>query len=431
MRILMTPRRSGLVALIALAAFTAFSTIAGAQQPTPATIVLRAARILDGRGGAIANGVVVVRGDRIVEVLRGPAATAAAQRGEQVFDLGTATIMPGLIDGHVHVTWYFNGKGRLHTSDDGDTPAQSTLAAARNLRRMLLSGVTTAQSLGDAQDAALREALRDGSIEGPRLVTTLGGITNGQLTPDSLRSIVRSRKADGADAIKIFASGSIREGGKTTMNAAQLEALCGEAGALGLRTMVHAHSEESIRLAVSAGCTQIEHGLFATPDVLKLMAERGTYFEPQCGLIFRNYLDNRAKYQGIGNYNDEGFAALERVIPLAVNVITQAVATPGLKLIWGTDAVAGAHGRQVEDLICRVRDAGQPAMAALTSATSGAARALGLDQEIGSIAPGYRADIIATAGDPSQQIEALRRVTFVMQAGRVHLVDRPARVLSP
>lgn len=427
MRTLMTPRRSGLVALIACASF---ATIARAQEPTPATIVLRAARILDGRGGAIANGAVIVRGDRIVEVLRGQAATAAVQRG-QVFDLGTATLMPGLIDGHVHVTWYFNGKGRLHTSDDGDTPAQSTLAAARNLRRMLRSGVTTAQSLGDAQDAALREALHDGSIEGPRLITTLGGITNGQLTPDSLRSIVRSRKADGADAIKIFASGSIREGGKTTMNAAQLEALCGEARALGLRTMVHAHSEESIRLAVLAGCTQIEHGLFATPDVLKLMAERGTYFEPQCGLIFRNYLDNRAKYQGIGNYNDEGFAALERVIPLAVNVIKQAVATPGLKLIWGTDAVAGAHGREVEDLICRVRDAGQPAMAALTSATSGAARALGLDQEIGSVAPGYRADIIATAGDPSQQIEALRRVTFVMQAGRVHLVDQPARVLSP
>src|SRR5262245_46724231 len=428
MRILMTPGRSCLVALIAAAAF---GTIAGAQETTPATIVLRAAKILDGRGAAIANGAVIVRGDRIVEVLRGQAATAAAQRAEQVFDLGTATIMPGLIDGHVHVTWYFNAKDRLHTPDDGDTPAQSTLAAAHNLRRMLLSGVTTAQSLGDAQDAALREALRDGSIEGPRLITTLGGITNGQLTPDSLRSIVRSRKANGADAIKIFASGSIREGGKTTMNAAQLEALCGEAKALGLRTMVHAHSEESIRLAVLAGCTQIEHGLFATPDVLKLMAERGTYFEPQCGLIFRNYLDNRPKYQGIGNYNDEGFAALERVIPLAVNVIKQAVATPGLKLIWGTDAVAGAHGREVEDLICRVRDAGQPAMSALTSATSGAARALGLDQEIGSIAQGYRADIIATAGDPSQQIEALRKVTFVMQAGRVHLVERPARVLSP
>jgi imidazolonepropionase-like amidohydrolase len=284
--------------------------------------------------------------------------------------------------------------------------------------------------MGASDDADYREAIRNGSIDGPKLITTLNPITNEQLTPDSLRALVRQRKADGADAIKIFASRSIREGGTTTMSAAQLGALCGEAKSLGLRTMVHAHSEESIRLATLAGCSQIEHGIFATPEVLKLMAERGTYFEPQCGLIFRNYLENRAAYQGIGNFNDEGFASMERALPMAAKVIRQASSTPGLKVIWGTDAVAGAHGREVEDLICRVKEGGQPAMAALTSATSLAAQALGLGDQVGTLARGYRADIIATNGDPSRDIEALRRVTFVMQDGRAYRVEAPARVIS-
>jgi imidazolonepropionase-like amidohydrolase len=339
-------------------------------------------------------------------------------------------VLPGLIDGHVHVNSYFNGKGRLHSRSDGDTPTQSALAIANNLQRMLLSGVTTAQSMGAAEDAAFRAAIASGAIIGPRLITTLNPITDETLTPDSLRALVRQRKADGADAIKIFASKSIREGGGTTMSADQLAALCGEAKANGLRTLVHAHSEESMRRTVLAGCTQIEHGIFSTPEVLRLMAEHGTFFDPQCGLIFRNYLENRAKYEGIGNFTEEGFAAMQRAIPMAANIIRQAQETPGLKLVWGTDAVAGAHGREVEDLICRVREGGQPATAALASATSGGARALGLDREIGSLASGYRADIIAVAGDPTQRIEALRDVTFVMKDGRVYRVDGRARVLA-
>jgi imidazolonepropionase-like amidohydrolase len=414
---------------ILVAAFACgVSASAGAQDPGVGTTVIRAARILDGRGSAIANGAVVVRHGRIVAVERGTAASAAAQRAGVLYDLGGSTVMPGLIDGHIHATQHFNAAGRLHTGNDGETPAQTALAVARNLRRMLLSGITTTQSMGGSDDAEYREGIRNGSIEGPTLITTLNPITNEQLTADSLRALVRRRKADGADAIKIFASRSIRDGGTTTMSAEQLGALCGEAKSLGLRTMVHAHSEESIRLAAEAGCTQIEHGIFATSDVLRLMAQRGTYFEPQCGLIFRNYLENRAAYQGIGNFNDEGFASMERALPMAANVIRLASATPGLKLIWGTDAVAGAHGRDVEDLVCRVKEGGQSATRALISATSLAAEALGLGREVGTIANGYRADIIATTGDPTQDIESLRRVTFVMKDGQVHRVDAPARV---
>jgi imidazolonepropionase-like amidohydrolase len=417
--------RSLLVAILTLAGVSAATA-----QRTGATTVVRAARILDGRGGAIVNGAIVVRDGRIVDVVRGSAAATAAARAGIVFDLGGATVLPGLIDGHVHATQYFNASGRLHTGSDGDTPAQSTVAVARNLRRMLASGVMTAQSMGSSEDALYRAAQRDGSLEGPRLITTLNPITNEQVSPDSLRALVRDRKAQGADAIKIFASKSIREGGTTTMSAEQLSALCGEARSLGMRTMVHAHSEESIRRSVLAGCGQIEHGIFVTPAVLQLMAERGTYFEPQCGLIFRNYLDNRAAYQGIGNFNDEGFAAMERAIPVAAAVIRQASATPRLKLIWGTDAVAGAHGREVEDLICRVHDGGQSAMAALISATSLAAEALGMGDEIGTIARGFRADLIATAHDPSREIDALRDVRFVMQGGEVRRLLSPAAVTT-
>src|SRR5207253_643799 len=122
------------------------------------------------------------------------------------YDLGSATLLPGLIDGHVHINSYFNAAGRIHTRNDGDTPAQSALAIAGNLRRMLMSGVTTAQSMGAAEDAAFREAIVNGAIVGPRLITTLNPITDETLTPDSLRAIVRRRKAEGADAIKIFAS---------------------------------------------------------------------------------------------------------------------------------------------------------------------------------------------------------------------------------
>jgi imidazolonepropionase-like amidohydrolase len=175
-----------------------------------------------------------------------------------------------------------------------------------------------------------------------------------------------------------------------------------------------------MKAATMAGCNQIEHGVFATDEVLKLMAEKGTYYDPQCGLVFRNYLENRAKYEGIGNYNEAGFASMEKAIPLAVAALKRARTIPGLKIVWGTDAVAGAHGRNVEDLICRVNEGGQPAMEAITSATSLGAQALGLGSQIGSMAPGYQADLIAVAGDPSKDITALRKVVFVMKAGRVY-----------
>jgi len=379
------------------------------------TTVLRAATVLDGKGGVQHSVDILVVADRIVRIT--PRAPVPA--GARLIDLGDRTVLPGLIDVHAHPSWYFNRQNRLHTASDGDTPAQAMLAAAANAYATLRAGFTTIQSVGSASDADLRDWIATQGLPGPRILTSLDPITDRRLSPDSLRAIVRQHKADGADLIKIFASGSIREGGQQTLSDSQLVAICGEAKALGLRTLVHAHSASSVRAATLAGCTEVEHGLFVTQDVLTLMAARGTYFDPQCALIFRNYLDNRAKYQGIGNYTDSGFAVMERMLPVAPQVIRTALATSGLKVVYGTDAVAGADGHNAEDLVCRVEQAGEAPMHAIMAATSLNAEALGRGNQIGAIAPGLEADIIAVDGDPLRDITAVRRVSFVMKAGQV------------
>jgi imidazolonepropionase-like amidohydrolase len=389
-----------------------------AQEPVT---VIRAARVLDGTGKTIPNAVVVVRGTRIVSV--GP--NAAVPAGARVYNLSTLTLLPGLIDVHDHLAWHFNGQGRYHGGrDDGETEFEGALAIAGNANATLRGGITTSQSLGSPEDKPLRASIQSDQIPGPRLLTSLNPLTERSGGPDSLRSLVRQRKEQGADVIKLFASKSIREGGGQTMTDEQLVAACGEAKSVGLRSVVHAHSAESMRAAAMAGCSQIEHGVFATPEVLQLLAERKVYFDPQVCLVFRNYLDNRAKYQGIGNYNDSGFASMERALPLAAKMFKQAIATRGLNVVYGTDAVAGAHGRNVEELVCRVKDGGQSAMDAITSATSLNAQSLGMADSLGTVAPGKLADLIAVEGDPSHDIEALRRVAFVMKNGRVYRNDR-------
>jgi imidazolonepropionase-like amidohydrolase len=404
-------RRRYAAAFIALLLISLATSSVDAQL-TPITI--RTGRVIDGRGGVTtAATIITVAGGKISTVNTGATKSAT-------YDLSRYTILPGLIDGHDHVGWHFNSAGRFHTSSDGETATDETLAAAGNAYTTLLAGWTTIASPGSATDAPLRDAIARGVIPGPRILTSLDPLSSARLVPDSIRAIIRRRKTEGADFIKIFASASIRDGGKQTWSDEQLAAGCGEAKTLGLRTMVHAHSAEAMRAAALAGCTQIEHGVFATQEVLDLMAQRGTYFDPQCGLVFHNYLDNRAKYDGIGNYNTAGFESMEKALPMAANVVRLASHTKGLKMVFGTDAVAGAHGRNAEELTCRVTSGGQDAMAAIVSATSLNAESLGLGKEIGTIAPGFQADIIAVDGDPTKDITALGRVVFVMKGGRVY-----------
>jgi imidazolonepropionase-like amidohydrolase len=410
------------------------STVAGAQRGRgtfAGPVTIHAARVLDGRGANLGEATVTVDNGKITRVDKGPAS------GPITYDLGDATLMPGLIDAHVHLNWYFNRQGRYHDATDGDTPAQSMLATVENAYATLMAGITTIQSPGDIRDTLLRTWFASGSLPGPRILTSLQQISPRMGRPDSagrpaqpgtpdssLSSAVRQHKAQGADLIKIFASASIRDGGAVTVTQSQMDAACGEAKAQGLRTLVHAHSPESVRISVLAGCSQIEHGMFVTDAELKLMAERGVYFDPQACLVLRNYLENRAKYDGIGNFNEAGFSAMQKALPTAIETFRKAIKTPGLKVVFGTDAVAGAHGRNVEELICRVNEAGQSPMDAIVSATSLGAEALGLGKEIGTIAPGYDADLTAVRGDVTKDITTLRAVKFVMKGGRAYRNDR-------
>ena len=257
-------------------------------------------------------------------------------------------------------------------------------------------------------------------IPGPRLLTSIRPINENTGTPDEIRAFVRKLKADGADLVKLFASKSSREGGGQTMTDAQIQAACGEAKTVGLRTWVHAHSPSSVRAATLAGCTTVTHGSQVTDAELKLMQEHGTYFEPNIGLVSQNYLENKSRYFGIGNFNEEGFAFTEKGIPMKREMFKRALTVSGLKLLMGTDAGAGAHGRSAEEIIYRVQVAGQSARDALRDTTSLNAQSLSLGDRIGSIAPGLEADLIAVDGDPLKDITALRRVVFVMKGGKVY-----------
>jgi imidazolonepropionase-like amidohydrolase len=327
------------------------------------------------------------------------------------------TVTPGWIDTHAHIFWHFDN-GRLAGKDE--PPVRAMLHAADNAILTLNAGFTTIQSPGSPEDKDLRDAIARGILPGPRMLTSLEPLTEQSGPPEKLRELVRERKQQGADFIKLFASKSIREGGTQTMSDEQLQAACGEAKSLGLRTIVHAHSAESAKAATLAGCTTIEHGAYVTDDVFALMAQRGTYYDPNIGLVLQNYLANKEKFLGIGNYNEQGFAFMEKGIAIVLDTFKRALKHKDLKIVYGTDAVAGAHGCNYEEFIVRVRDGGQDPMAALMSATSISAESVGLKDKVGAIAPGMEADIIAMDGDPLRDVTAARRVLFVMKAGKVY-----------
>jgi imidazolonepropionase-like amidohydrolase len=390
---------------------TAFSLLASAQNPP---VVIRVATVLDGRGHTLHNVVIVVQDGKIVRV--DPNAKDQRAADSVFYDLSRLTVLPGWIDVHDHITWHFGPNGRVE--DKSETPSQAALAAAGNAYATLMAGFTTIQSLGSPEDKELRDAIARGAIPGPRLLTALNPIDDAKLTPEEIRAAVRKLKADGADVVKIFASRSIRQGGGQTLSDEQLQAACSEATAQGLRSVVHAY-RSAVRAAANAGCTEVEHGTYATQEDLDAMAQHGTFFDPQIGLVIHNYLDNKPKFLGVGTYTEEGFAKMQEVLPVIAEMWKHALATKKLKIVFGTDAVAGAHGRNAEEFIYRVQ-AGESPMDAMVAANAGAAESLNLQNQIGAIAPGLEADIIALDGDPLNDITAVRRVVFVMKSGKVY-----------
>ena len=375
-------------------------------------LVIKTTTLLDGKGAILKNKEIVIEGSKISRV--------ADARGSATYDLSGLTVMPGWIDTHTHPGWYFNRENRLEQGGRGsiETPAASALYAEANVYATLMGGFTTVQSVGQEVDKDLRDLINRGVLPGPRILTSLRAVTENTGDPEKIRAYVDKMKSDGADVIKLFATASIRDGGKQTMTDAQIQATCGEATKLGLRSVVHAHAPGGARAAVLAGCTSIEHGAFLDDATLQLIADHGAYFDPNF-LELHNYLENKPKFLGIGNYNEEGFAYMQKGIPMMADVLKRARAHH-LKIVLGTDAVAGSHGRNAEEFIYRVRDGGQPAMEAIVSGTSLAAESLRLGDKIGSVADGMEADLVAVAGNPLDDITAVRNVVFVMKGGKVY-----------
>lgn len=425
------PALKFLFCLISVFGFCALAPIVFSQSLTKEKrIVISASMLFDGKGHVLHDSRIVVEGSKIV----GLDPTA----GPVDYDLRGFIVLPGWIDAHVHINWFFGKNGKLagatfesvpqaerEASPRGAYPtqAEATQAAVSNAWLMLMAGFTTVQSVGSPSDVPLREAIARGALPGPRILTSndpLSGQGEKTGTPEEIRAFVRKQKDAGADLLKIYASGGMR-GGPATMSQEQLSSACDEAKKQGLRSLVHA-LRDAVRMAVLAGCTEVEHGLGASDDDLKLMAERGIYFDPQAGLIIENYLLNSDKYAGTPFFprTPEEFEPMKELLPKLHDVIQRARKVPGLKIVFGTDAVAGAHGRNAEEFIDRVRDCGVDPMTAMVSANSLGAEAIGLADQIGSLAPGLQADIIALDGDPLKDITAVRRVVFVMKGGIVY-----------
>jgi imidazolonepropionase-like amidohydrolase len=376
-------------------------------------VVIQAGTVLDGRGGTLRNQQIVIEGSKIRSIA--PTKLAAD------YDLSRLTVMPGWIDTHIHLNWHMDASNK--SVSGGGKPEEMALYTAEDAWITLLGGFTTVQSVGAEIDATMRDMVNRGFLPGPRILTSLRQIQGQGRNPETrqqetfsveaLRAAVRKVKQDGGDVVKLFATTGLGAGGNQSMTDEQIQAVCSEAKAAGLRSVVHAIGDEGARASVLAGCTSIEHGTFLKDETLDLMAQRGTYFDPNL-LVLHNYLDKRDAF----TFNQQSLDTLEKGIAPTEDVLRRARAHH-VKVIFGTDAVAGSHGRNAEEFVYRVRDAHDKPADALISATSLSAESLGLGREIGTIAPGFEADLVATDGNPIDDITAVRRVVFVMKDGKV------------
>jgi imidazolonepropionase-like amidohydrolase len=401
------------IALVPFAVLCLSLSLAGIFLQVPAAqsrkTVIAAAVVLDGTGSVATNTRVVVEGRRIVAI--DPNASPVD------IDLGGETLMPGWIDTHVHLSWHFNENHK--SVSGGDPPDVAERYTSENARATLDAGFTTVQSVGAPVDAVVRDKIARGELVGPRILTSIRQIQDRAGDPDALRALVARTKADGADVIKLFATSGLGAGGNQSMSDAQIQATCGAAKAAGLRSVVHAIGDAGAKAAVAAGCTSIEHGTFVSDATLALMASMHTYFDPNL-LVLHNYLDRRENF----DFTPQTLDTLEKGIAPTIDALRRARAHD-VMVVFGTDAVSGAHGRNAEEFVYRVRDAHDRPMDAIVSATSLAAAALGLGDRIGTIAPGRDADLVAVDGNPLDDITAVRRVAFVMRSGQIVRRSRP------
>ncbi len=300
-------------------------------------IVLDTSTILDGKGAILKGRRIVVNGSRIESV--------AAGSGPATYDLRGLTVMPGWIDTHVHLDWHFDETHHI-TNRNQESRESLVLYSAENAWVTLLGGFTTVQSVGAPTDALLRDRINKGLLPGPRILTAMNPIDYRTGNPDAIRAAIRKLKADGADLVKIFAATG---GSETVMTDAQMEAAVSEAHAQGFRTVTHARFLPEEKVAVRAGVTTIEHGYGLDDETLETMAQKGIYFDPNF-LVSHNYIENREAYR---RGMDEVTTREKLLVTLAE--VVQRARRHHVKIVLGTDAVAGAHGRNAEEFIYRVK----------------------------------------------------------------------------
>jgi imidazolonepropionase-like amidohydrolase len=409
---------------------------APAQVPAPGrTLLVKAARIIDGRGGPpLEGGAVLIRGERIERV--GPAAGITA---DEVIDLGAATVLPGLIDLHTHLTDEVgtNWESALLTT----TPGRAAIYGAVNARTTLMAGFTTARDMGPTWpyvDIDLRYAIDKGSVPGPRLqvagnyVSATGGagdarqfsiyvdvpiVRNLADGVDQVRQVVRTNLKNGADFVKILATGAVMSKGippgAQQYSDAELAVAVEEATRWGRFVAAHAHGVEGIKAALRAGVRTIDHGSMLDEEAARLLNEKGAYFAPTLYVGHTILHDNQAL--NIPAHQVERERAMQGTQERAFKIAL----AQGLPIAFATDAGVFPHGDNAREFKIRV-DMGQAPMAAIEGATRIAAEAMGWGDRVGTLQPGRFADLIAVSGDPLADITELERVQFVMKGGTVY-----------
>ncbi|OFW45852.1 MAG: amidohydrolase [Acidobacteria bacterium RIFCSPLOWO2_12_FULL_67_14b] len=381
---------------------------------------VRFGRLWDGTK-VITDAVVTIDGDRIVAIGSGPGAVPA---GAVVIDLRKYTGLPGLIDLHTHITYYWDRQPGTRPRGQRRLPAVTVFLAQENARRTLETGVTTVRDLnaGNDMDLAMRELIATGAMAGPRIFASGPGLSARQgqpPDPGAMQKLVEDRVKAGVDWIKIFGSrgGFDNVDGTQTVTFDEMKAVVDAAHALGKKVAIHSYGAPGVRDAVRAGADSVEHGADVDDETLAEMARRGTVWVPTVDHN-RYYIDAQAEYGfaagsdiALRNYIERNFESVRRAVKA------------GVRLGMGSDAVYTMFGQNTRELEWFIKAGMTPAQA-LGTATTTAAALLGVDDRLGRIAPGYLADLVAVEGDPLADIRAMfTGVRWVMKDGKV-VVDR-------